>query len=111
MQWLKFEDYLYMKCGTHLTKGRTCKSDKINDDARPFYNILQPCKLRRNSVVCLRPLRRAMLSIDGFFFSKFVAVSMVDILEARSRKWNWVHHCISLYPADVSYVNYRPMQD
>lgn len=46
-----------------------------------------------------------------FFFSKFVAVSMVDILKARSRKWNWVHHCISLYPADVRYVNYRPMQD
>lgn len=90
MQGLKFEDYLYMKCGTHFTKGRTCKSDKINDDARPFYNILQPCKLRRNSVVCLRPLRRAMsmLSFDGFFFSKFVAVSMVDILKARSRKWN-----------------------
>lgn len=70
-----------------LQKGRTCKSDKINDDARPFYNLLQPCKLRRNSVVCLRPLRRAMLSFDGFF-SKFVAVSMVDILKARSRKWN-----------------------
>lgn len=53
-----------MKGGTRFTKGRTCKSDKIYDDARPFYNELRPCRLRRNSAVSLRPLKHG-LPFDG----------------------------------------------
>lgn len=80
-----------MKCGTRFTKGRTCKSDKIYDDARPFYNEFATLQVApKFGRISTTSQTWATLSFDGFkkkTISRSVVVFMVDILKARSRKW------------------------